>query len=96
MSTPQSIKSEEEIRRVFELLDNVNTAAERADNFKFGMQVGKLLALGWVLGEVPTSDISLNYDFDDWQRDVAAQEETLKNQLGGLKEMLDEDDGPEG
>ena len=86
------LRSPEEIRRIFELLDNVNTAAERGDTFKFGMQVGKLLALGWVLGEVPSSDISLNYEFEDWERDVKAQEESLKRQLGDLEQMLDEDD----
>ncbi|MEM7474605.1 MAG: hypothetical protein AAF483_06390 [Planctomycetota bacterium] len=86
------LQSPEEIRRIFELLDNVNTAAERGDTFKFGMQVGKLLALGWVLGEVPSSDISLNYEFEDWERDVQAQEESLKKQLGDLEQMLDEDD----
>lgn len=95
MNQDDQVKPADEIRRVFELLDNVNTAAERDDTFKFGMQVGKLLALGWVLGEVPTSDVSLNYDFEDWQRDIAAQEETLKRQLDGLEQLL-EDDGDDG
>ncbi|MEC8555585.1 MAG: hypothetical protein VXZ82_11320 [Planctomycetota bacterium] len=88
----EQLRSAEDIRRIFELLDNVNTAAERADTFKFGMQVGKLLALGWVLGEVPSSDLSLNYEFEDWERDLRAQEDSLKNQLGDLKQMLEEDD----
>ena len=86
------LRSPEEIRRIFELLDNVNTAAERGDTFKFGMQVGKLLALGWVLGEVPSSDLSLNYEFEDWERDVKAQEESLKRQLGDLEQLLEEDE----
>lgn len=78
-----------EIRRVFELLDNSKTVKEE-DTFKFGMQVGKLLALGWVLGEVVTSDLALQYEYDDWIRDAQAQEETLRRQLENLRDLLDE------
>lgn len=81
----------QEIQRVFELLDNVNTVKDSGDTFKYGMQVGKLIALGWVLGEVPTSDLSLQYEYDDWLRDAQAQEDSLKRELDGLKQVLDED-----
>lgn len=90
MAKNEKTRSPQEIRRVFELLDNTNTVAD-GDNFKYGMQVGKLIALGWVLGEVASSDLSLHYEFDDWIRDVKAQEESLKRQLGGLEKLLDED-----
>ncbi len=86
----QQIRSPSEIRRVFELLDNVNTAGEKGDTFRYGMQVGKLIALGWILHEVPTSDLSLHYEYDDWVRDAQAQEESLRRQLSGLKKLLDE------
>ncbi len=91
MAHEPKVRPPAEIRRVFELLDNVNTAAEKGDSFKYGMQVGKLIALGWVLGEVPSSDLSLHYDFDSWVRDVKAQEDSLRRQLGGLERLLDED-----
>lgn len=93
MANSERVQPPSEIRRVFELLDNVNTAAERGDTFKFGMQVGKLIALGWVLGEVPSSDLSLHYDFDTWLRDVQAQEDSLRKQLGGLEKLLGDDQG---
>ena len=85
----EDIRPGAEIRRVFELLDNVSTVKDKGDNFKYGMQVGKLLALGWVLGEVPTSDLSLPFGFDDWVRDEKAQEDTLRRQLDKLRTMLD-------
>ena len=88
----ENIKPSKEIRRVFELLDNVNTVANKGDNFKYGMQVGKLIALGWVLGEVPLSDLSLPFDYDDWERDAKAQEDSLRRQLKNLRSMLDESD----
>lgn len=81
----------QEIQRVFELLDNVNTVKDSGDTFKYGMQVGKLIALGWVLGEVPTSDLSLQYEYDDWLRDAQAQEDSLKRELDGLKQVLEKD-----
>ena len=89
MSNEESVQSPAEIRRVFELLDNVETVTD-GDNFKYGLQVGKLIALGWVLGEVPTSDIALQYEYDDWVRDVKAQEDSLKQRLGDLRSLLDE------
>ncbi len=92
MDAEEQIRPPEEIRRVFELMDNVKTVSEE-DSFKFGMQVGKLLALGWVLGEVVTSDLALQYEFDDWVRDAQAQEDTLKQQLQGLRSLLSDDSG---
>lgn len=91
----EQIRPASEIRRVFELLDNVDTAANMGDNFKYGLQVGKLIALGWVLSEVPSSDLSLSYEFDDWVRDVKAQEESLKRELGGLENLLGEESDEE-
>ena len=87
MDSEEQLKSPEEIQRVFELLDSMKTVKEE-DSFKFGMHVGKLLALGWVLGEVVTSDIALQYEYDDWRRDAKAQEDELKKHLGGLKDLL--------
>lgn len=92
MADQEPIRSPAEIRRVFELLDNVQAVANQGDNFKYGLQVGKLIALGWVLKEVPSSDLSLNYEFEDWQRDIKAQEDLLKQRLGGLEEILNEPD----
>ncbi len=95
MADEEKLRSPAEVRRVFELLDNVNTVVNQGDNFKYGMQVGKLIALGWVLGDVPSSDLSLSYDFDDWQRDIQAGEDVLKQQLGGLENLLREDEDGE-
>lgn len=88
MSNEEQIRSPAEIRRVFELLDNVNLVANQGDNFKYGLQVGKLIALGWVLGDVTSSDLSLSYDFDDWMRDIQAGEDVLKQQLSSLEKLL--------
>jgi hypothetical protein len=87
----ENIQPPEEIRRVFELLDNVHTVEEKGNNFKYGLQVGKLMALGWVLNEVVTSDLALAYEYDDWVRDLEAQAETLRRQLGGLQKLLGEE-----
>ena len=86
MADEDKIRTPSEIRRVFELLDNVNTVADKGDTFKFGMQVGKLIALGWVLQEVSSSDLSLHYEYEDWVRDIRAQEEDLKR---GLEKLMD-------
>ena len=43
----------------------LNLVANKSVNFKSGLQVGKLIALGWVLGDVTSSDLSLSYEFDD-------------------------------
>lgn len=92
MGNEQQIRSPAEIRRVFELLDNVDIVVDKGDNFKYGLQVGKLIALGWVLREVTSSDLALSYEFDDWLRDIKAQEDMLKQGLGGLKNLLNEND----
>ena len=92
MDNEEHIRSPAEIRRVFELLDNVNMVADKSDNFKYGLQVGKLIALGWVLGDVTSSDLSLSYDFDDWMRDIQAGEDVLKQQLSGLEKLLNENE----
>lgn len=93
MENEEHVRSPAEIRRVFELLDNVNMVADKSDNFKYGLQVGKLIALGWVLGDVTSSDLSLSYDFDDWMRDIQAGEDVLKQQLSGLEKLLNENEG---
>lgn len=92
MSEDDQIRSASEVRRVFEILDNVNTDAEKGDTFGYGVQVGKLIALGWVLGEVPSSDLALSYDFETWQLDAKAQEDTLRRELKGLEQLLDFDE----
>ncbi len=92
MDNEEHVRSPAEIRRVFELLDNVNMVADKSDNFKYGLQVGKLIALGWVLGDVTSSDLSLSYDFDDWTRDIQAGEDVLKQQLSGLEKLLNENE----
>lgn len=95
MSNEEQIRSPAEIRRVFELLDNVNLVANQGDNFKYGLQVGKLIALGWVLGDVTSSDLSLSYDFDDWMRDIQAGEDVLKQQLSSLEKLLNDNQSGE-
>jgi len=91
MTDEEQIRPSVEIRRVFELLDNVNTSNDKSDTFKFGMEVGKLIALGWVLGEVPSSDVALHYDFDSWVRDADAQADSLRRNLGQLETFLDDE-----
>jgi hypothetical protein len=64
------VRSKEEILRGVEALEQRPPTV--ADNFKYGCLIGKLLALEWVLGETPGSDLSIQYDFEDWRREQKA------------------------
>jgi hypothetical protein len=83
------VRSESEIREVADRLGqeldpdtgNVHALDWKADTFKFGFLIGKLTALGWVLGE-PSVDLSNHYDFDNWQRELKEGADKLREKLG--------------
>ena len=39
---------------------------EAADTFQYGFLMGKLTALGWVIGSNPSGDMSSHYDYEDF------------------------------
>jgi hypothetical protein len=72
------MRSEEEIRRVFDLLgevgddptepdptnlDELPVNAWQDDTFKYGYLMGKLEALAWVLGDRNSAAINCHYDY---------------------------------
>lgn len=82
------MRSEEEIRNVHLEFDNPylreaedHPANCEGDNFKFGFYIGKQAALGWMLGEIPSSMISSHFDFEDWDRET---ELSCQDQIAAL------------
>jgi hypothetical protein len=90
------MRNEKEIRRATEILEAVFKSDEwsthpldaKGDNFKYGMFIGKLAALGWVLGD-ESCDLKIHYDFDGFSR--------AQKQIGGdIHERLERDKRSEG
>jgi hypothetical protein len=86
------MRSELEIREVY---DRLGQEPERdthktplfdwsADTFKFGFLVGKLTALGWVLGDERGAEVASDYDYEDWRRTQKEAGDDLKEFLRGL------------
>ncbi len=68
-----TMRSEEEIRDVFLNLGmkinekGVQFDVQAADNFQYGLFMGKLTALGWVLGvDRSSGDMGSHYDYEDF------------------------------
>jgi hypothetical protein len=63
--------------------DNMATAERllrgRTDTFKYGIVVGKLIAIGWALGE-PSAGLSIDYDYEDW----ILEQRSMKGQIPPL------------
>lgn len=73
------MRCEEEVQSVYDTFDMAELtelANARGDNFKFGMWVGKLAALGWVLGE-PIANVKIHYDFDSWEIDQCTEADRM-------------------
>ena len=51
----------------------------RADKFRFGLLVGKVVALDWAIGNDPGCDVEADYSFDQWEKQVrkSGTEQTL-------------------
>lgn len=78
------MKDEDEIRRLCEQLENADTEGRihsQGDTFQNGMLAGKLTALAWVLHEVFSNDMAIQYDFADWQRECTRMAEDLRGKL---------------
>jgi hypothetical protein len=71
------MRSKDEIERVADRLGQVSADGDgktplldwRGDTFRYGFLVGKLVALGWVLGE-PNADLAIDHDYDSWLREL--------------------------
>jgi hypothetical protein len=62
------MRSEEEIREVFNTFDEAEQEElmnSKGDNFKYGFWVGKLTALGWMLGD-PIADLKIHHDYQSY------------------------------
>jgi hypothetical protein len=81
------MRNEEEIREVLEKLDrdkgSLNQASDdfKSDDFKYGYLMGKMTALEWVLGDAPSSDIGIHFDFEDWERELREAGEEVRGRL---------------
>lgn len=67
-----AMRNENEIRDLLERLDvedNDGQIRLEGDTFKNGMYAGKLLALQWVLGEIRSFDMGIQYEYEDWKRE---------------------------
>ncbi len=65
------MKNQTEIERVHDLMASRagEVAAYMRDNFKAGLYIGKLTALGWVVGGMPGADLAIEHDYESWVRD---------------------------
>ena len=69
------MRTEEEVHDMFH---NFDAGEEgwledcRGDNFKYGMWVGKMIALEWVLGG-PLANLKIQYDFESWEIECTEQ-----------------------
>ena len=80
------MRNEEEIKMVLEKLDRESaTLHPTGDNFRYGYLMGKMTALEWVLGNAPSSDIGIHFDFEDWMREIKEVGEEVRAQLKDAK-----------
>ncbi len=78
-----SMRSDSEIKRFLdELSNNPGNLDWRGDTFRFGLLVGKIVALDWALGNPPSFDVGPDYDFEDWVRQVRKSGEVIKRFQG--------------
>ena len=72
------MRSEDEIRDVYDRLGQESDPDDggkipamdwSGDTFKYGFLVGKLVALGWVLGD-RGADMGSHYDYEDWRTEL--------------------------
>ena len=89
------MRSEEEVLEMFHRFDE-HTGRElmksKGDNFKYGMWVGKMIALEWALGD-EHGDMVIAYDFEDWEREHGHRIDELKHRLA--EDAQHDDEGEE-
>jgi len=79
------MRERDQIQRVYERIGNRSELLKwRADDFRYGMLIGKIVGLGWVLGEEASSDLSIDFDFEGWVRE-------LRNLGDDVRSRLDEE-----
>ena len=75
------MRRQEEIQRAVEHLTSRPAFLKfKGDTFRYGYLIGKVVALGWTLGE-PSADISIDYTFEDWCRELREAGEGLSERL---------------
>ena len=68
-----SIRSEAEIEKMFEVLGIDEDEAPihwKGDNFRYGLFIGKAIALAWVLGAESTEHMNVNKTFEEWEKEA--------------------------
>jgi hypothetical protein len=76
------MRKSDDVRRAYDQVGNRPELLRwRGDNFRYGMLVGKLIALGWTLGEEASADLSIDYDFESWMREVHVLGEDIGQRL---------------
>ena len=76
------MKSSEEVRDLYERLGERPELLDwKAHNFRYGMLLGKLLAIGWVLGEEGSGDVSIDHDFESWSRELSVLGDDIGRRL---------------
>ena len=65
------MKTQAEIERVHDAMASRSGEVSdyMGDNFRAGLYVGKMTALGWVLGDMPGADLAIEHDYEDWVRE---------------------------
>jgi hypothetical protein len=76
------MRGRDEIQRVYERIGSRSELLKwRADDFRYGMLIGKIVALGWMLGEEASSDLSIDFDFEGWVRELRNLGDHVRSQL---------------
>jgi hypothetical protein len=81
------MRDAKEIERLLTALQNEQINAEQwdGDNFKYGMYLGKMLALEWAKGEVSTGEMGVHYDHDDYMQRLKDSFEELREKISRPK-----------
>ena len=70
----------DEIQTVLDKMSNLPQLHEcKGDNFKYGLLIGKVMALDWVMGEQPSGEMGINYDYEGWVREQRIAHEDISD-----------------
>ena len=72
------MKNEAEIQKLLDELESVPNPLDcQGDNFQYGLYLGKLQALGWVVGDTPSDLIASRFDFESFNREWGIEVDEL-------------------
>ena len=86
------MREHQEIRQVYDDMVDLSQILERKrDSFEYGLLIGKLVALGWVLGEESNFELRTEFDFEDWQQECNALKDKLRKYEPGTDTITDDE-----